>query len=110
MSNSPVYLWCIWLSALVLVISAIPNLMSPPKIRADFVRWGYPPWFGIVAGIVELAAGTMLLMAQTRVAGWALSLAVVLAVLGTLIFRGDYQKTPPAMMLLLLIVGAYFGV
>jgi uncharacterized membrane protein YphA (DoxX/SURF4 family) len=99
-----------WLSALVLIASGIPNLISPPKIKAEFVRWGYPSWFGIVAGIVELAAGAMLLMPKTRFVGWTLGFVLTLVVLGTLIFHHDYKKMPPAVILLLLIVGTYFAV
>ncbi len=59
--------------------SAVPKLAGEAEVAANFERWGYPGWFLLFIGVVELIGGLGLLLPKT--AGWAAS-GLVLVMLG----------------------------
>jgi len=66
------------LLALTFVGSGGSKLADPAQFGAIFVHWGYPAWFALVTGAIEVIGGLLLLV--PRVAAYAAGLlAVVMA-------------------------------
>jgi putative oxidoreductase len=68
----------------------------------DFHRWGYPDWFRIVVGIVELTSMALLLI--PRLAGYGASLfaAVMLGAIFTHATHNESSRLPFNLLLLAL--------
>src|SRR5579871_3666880 len=71
----------------------------------NFHKWGYPDWFRLLTGVIEVASGALLLVPRARLfAAAALACTMVGAVL-THLSHGEMANAPvPAVLLILLIV------
>jgi putative oxidoreductase len=72
-----------------------------------FANWGYPVWFRIFIGVVEVVAGLLILYPKTAIYAVAALVIVMLGGMGTHIYHGDpggvsHEAVP---LTLLLIVG-----
>jgi uncharacterized membrane protein YphA (DoxX/SURF4 family) len=57
-----------------------------------FRHWGYPAWFRITIGFIELLAGALLLFGQSAPLGATLVVLVMIGGIGTHIAAGDPHK------------------
>ncbi len=67
------------LLGVLFLMSAVPKLMGDAAAVANFENWGYPDWFLMLTGVLELLGAIGLLIPTT--AGWAAS-GLVLMMLG----------------------------
>jgi uncharacterized membrane protein YphA (DoxX/SURF4 family) len=98
-----VVLWIITLFlALICLRSGLMKLMGNIFWVRDFHRWGYPDWFRIVVGIVELTSMALLLV--PRLAGYGASLfaAVMLGAIFTHYTHHETSRLPFNLLLLTL--------
>jgi putative oxidoreductase len=76
-----------WIPALLLVTIFVPQgwakFSDGSGWAAAFRHWGYPDWFRISVGAVELAAAGLLLWGRTAVIGASMIVAVMLGAWGT---------------------------
>ncbi|RYD20974.1 MAG: DoxX family protein [Spirochaetia bacterium] len=99
-----------WFLTAFFIVGAIGNWVAPKNVRADYVRWGYPPWFHRVTAMLELPTGILLAMASTRPWGIVLGLAVMAAALMTLIKHREYKHAiAPSVVLALLLLLLLWG-
>jgi uncharacterized membrane protein YphA (DoxX/SURF4 family) len=98
-----------WIPALLLVLIFVPQGWS--KFFDDsgwavaFRHWGYPDWFRVTIGVVELAAVALLLAGRTAAFGALLLIAVMLGGMVThLIFDGGRHMTSEVVPLVLATV------
>ena len=89
------------------VAGSLSNIIAPPSIYDEYLRWGYPSWFHFVTGTLELTTAVLLARAQTRLWGSALGCAVMLAALATVTLHGQYGHgaAPLVAAVLTLVVG-----
>jgi putative oxidoreductase len=73
---------------------------------AGFTRWGYPAWFRVLIGVVEVSSAVLLLVPRLATLG-ALGIAVTMVgALGTLLLHGARSvATPLACLGLALVIG-----
>jgi len=45
-----------WLLTLAFLGAGVVNALGRGTIKDDFVRWGYPRWWNLVTGALEVAA------------------------------------------------------
>jgi len=88
----------IWIPAILLVLIFAPQGWSKfsdaSGWAAAFRHWGYPDWFRITIGVVEIAGALMLLWGRTAVVGAALLASVMLGGMGThLVKEGGRHMT-----------------
>jgi hypothetical protein len=79
--------WTVWLAYLLAAffcINGVVNIIGPRGMRESFAAWGYPSWFHIVNGTIQLGAGVLLLADATRVLGLGLGILVCMGVFVTL--------------------------
>jgi hypothetical protein len=87
------------------VVGSLSNIFAFGSIHEEYLRWGYPPWFHFVTGLLELTTAVLLAQARTRVWGAALGCAVMVAALATVMLHGEYgHGVPPLIAATLSIV------
>jgi uncharacterized membrane protein YphA (DoxX/SURF4 family) len=60
-----------------------------PPYSERFAEWGYPPWFAIVVGVWEVAAGLLLLFPRRRFLGATIIVFVLTGAVTTHIVNHD---------------------
>ena len=89
--------------ALVLAIAFLGagafNLAGGASVKQGFVRWGYPQWWNLVTGGLELLAALLIALPPTRLAGLLLGAAILIAAVGTVLRHRDYGHLPPGIVL-----------
>ncbi|MBB4566659.1 DoxX family protein [Rhizobium leucaenae] len=94
----------IWLAAGAFLVGAIVNASGHPKIRAGFMRLGFPFWWCWVTAAFELVTGVLLVTAGTRYIGVTLGACIMLAAIAAIVRIRNYRELPPPLMFLLLLV------
>src|SRR3989440_10292334 len=96
-----VALWIIALFlALVCLRSGWLKVTSNIFWVQDFHRWGYPDWFRIVVGIVELASMTFLLVPRFASYGASLFAIVMFGAIFTHATHHEFSRLPFNFLLL----------
>ncbi|MEX3858192.1 MULTISPECIES: DoxX family protein [Paraburkholderia] len=91
--------------AVLFTIAGVVNLARPGAVKRDFARWGYPAWFQLLCGALELLSAALLLGQQTRVLGLTLAGAIMIGALFTLVRnREPFRHLAPALVFSALIV------
>ena len=91
--------------AVLFAVAGVVNLAGRGAVKRDFARWGYPAWFHLLCGALELLCATLLFGQQTRVLGLMLAGAILIAVLFTLVRnRESLGHLAPALVFSALVV------
>ena len=91
--------------AVLFLVAGVINLAGRGAVRGDFARWGYPAWFRLLCGALELLSAALLLGRQTRVLGLALAGAIMIGALFTLLrHREPFKHLAPALVFSALVV------
>jgi hypothetical protein len=92
-------------AAVLFAIAGVVNLARRGAPKRDFARWGYPAWFQLLCGTLELLSAALLLQQQTRVLGLMLAGAIMIGALYTLLRnREPFGHLAPALIFSALIV------
>lgn len=93
--------------AVLFAVAGVINLSGRGAVKRDFARWGYPAWFHLLCGTLELVSAALLLGQRTRVSGLVLAGAIMIGVLFTLLLnREPFRHLAPALVFSVLIVAA----
>jgi len=101
-----------WILVVAFLGAGLFNIRGSASTRAGFVRWGYPAWWNVVTGGLELFASALIAIPPTRLVGVLLGTAICLAAVATVIRHREYAHLPPSVALTalfafeLLLVGA----
>ena len=91
--------------AVLFGVAGVVNLARRGAVKRDFARWGYPAWFQLLCGALELLSAALLLGQQTRVLGLTLAGAIMIGALFTLVRnREPFRRLAPALVFSALIV------
>lgn len=87
-----------WIPALLLVLIFAPQgyakFSDTSGWAIAFRNWGYPDWFRVTIGVIELTAVVLLLLGRTAAIGAILIIVVMLGGLGThLVFDNGRHMT-----------------
>jgi hypothetical protein len=82
------------------------QLAGPGFVRRAYERWGMPPKFYRVTGILELLAALFLANAETRIWGVVLGAIILFIAEITLLKSEQYGWSLPGMLLLAALVPA----
>ncbi|NTJ62929.1 hypothetical protein G6M50_15370 [Agrobacterium rhizogenes] len=94
----------VWLSAAAFLAGAIVNATGHQKIRAGFVRLGFPFWWCWVTAALELLTAVLLVIAGIRYIGVALGACIMLTAIVAIVRVRNYRELPPPMLFLLLLI------
>jgi hypothetical protein len=99
-----------WLLAAAFLGAGLFNMVGTPATRRDFVRWGYPAWWGLVTGSLEIAGAVLIAVPVTRAAGLILGAAILSAAALTLLRHREFSHlVPVAGFAVLLALAAALG-
>ncbi|MHB9836354.1 DoxX family protein [Paraburkholderia terrae] len=91
--------------AVLFAVAGVVNLAGRGAVKRDFARWGYPAWFHLLCGALELLCAALLFGHQTRVLGLMLAGAIMIGALFTLLRnRESFQHLAPALIFSALVV------
>ncbi len=95
-----------WLPAILLVLifarQGWAKFNDTSGWAAAFRHWGYPDWFRVTIGVLELAGVLLLLLGRTAAFGALIIIAVMLGAWGThLVFDGGRHMTSEVVPLVL---------
>lgn len=91
--------------AVLFVAAGVVNLARPGAVKRDFARWGYPAWFQLLCGALELSSAALLFGQHTTVLGLSLAGAIMLGAIATLVRnREPFRHLAPALIFSALIV------
>ena len=85
----PLLLWLVsaWF-AYRLIVNGIRKFDPEGMWTEAFENWGYPVWFRIFIGVLEVAGGILILVPKTRFWGGLILFAVMLGALITRLIHG----------------------
>ena len=93
------------IAAVLFAVAGVVNLAGLGAVKRDFARWGYPAWFHLLCGALELLSAALLLGQRTRVVGVTLAGAIMIGALFTLLRnREPFRHLAPALIFSALIV------
>lgn len=93
------------IAAVLFAAAGVVNLTGLGPVKRDFARWGYPAWFRMLCGALELCSAVLLSGQQTRGLGLMLAGAIMVGALFTLIRnREPFRHLAPALIFSALIV------
>lgn len=91
--------------AVLFTVAGVVNLAGRGAAKRDFVRWGYPAWFQLLCGALELLSAALLARETTRVLGLTLAGAIMIGALFTLLRnREPFGHLAPALIFSALVV------
>ena len=95
-----------WLPAVLLVLIFVPQGLSKFSDASGWAKafrfWGYPDWFRITIGVLELLATLLLIGGRTAALGAIIIILVMLGGMAThLIFEGGRHMTSEVVPLVL---------
>jgi hypothetical protein len=91
-----------WLLSLAFLGAGVVNAAGSAKIKEDFVRWGYPRWWNLVTGGLEVLVAALIAMPTARLAGLGIGAAICIAAVATVVRNKDYGHLAPGMILTVL--------
>lgn len=91
------------LVALVLIMQGWPKFFEDGRWSSSFVEWGYPVWFRMMIGVLEVGGAVALLVPRVAHYGASVLASVMLGAFGTLMLndRGGDAVTPVVYAVLL---------
>jgi len=88
----------------VFTVSGLMKVAGASRSRDDFKRWGYPPFFRVTVGVVELMAAALMLQEASRDRAAIVLLLLMCAALGTHIKLKEWAMAPVPVVLGALLV------
>lgn len=82
------------------------NAVGAAGTRAGFACWGFPPWWGVLTGGLEVGSAVLAAFPGTRPFGLGLGAAIVAAALLTVLRHRDWSHLGPLGVLAALIAVA----
>ena len=96
----------IWLLVASFLGAGIFNAIGTPAIKSDFARWGYPRWWHLCAGGLEIVSAVLLARPASRVAGLLLGGLIIAAAIVTVLRHRDFAHLVPLSVFVALIAFA----
>ena len=93
----------IWLLAAGFLGAGIFNAIGAPATQSDFARWGYPRWWRILTGGLEIISAVLIALPASRILGLALGAVIIAAAVLTVLRHRDFSHLAPLSVFVALI-------
>ena len=93
----------IWLLVAGLLGAGCFNAIGKPGTQSDFARWGYPRWWNVLTGGLEILGAVLIALPVSRIAGLGLAAAIVAAAVLTVLRHRDFSHLVPLGVFVVLI-------
>jgi uncharacterized membrane protein YphA (DoxX/SURF4 family) len=95
-----------WLLAAGFLGAGVFNAVGTAGTQNDFARWGYPRWWNILTGALEIIAAVLIAFPVSRIPGLALGAAIIAAGVLTVLRHRDFKHLAPLSVFIVLIAVA----
>lgn len=95
-----------WLLVAGFAGAGIVNAIGAAGTRDDFARWGYPGWWPLLTGVLEIGTAGLIALPLTRASGLALGALIIAAAVLTLLRHREFPHLAPLGLFALLIAVA----
>ncbi|MDH2382564.1 DoxX family protein [Bradyrhizobium sp. CER78] len=85
----------VWLLVAGFFGAGVLNAISTSATQSDFARWGYPRWWGIMTGGLEIICAILIALPVSRIVGMALGAAIIVAAIFTVLRHRDFSHLVP---------------
>ena len=99
----------IWLLAAAFLGAGLFNAIGTEGTRSGFAGWGYPRWWNILTGGLEMMSAVLIALPVTRIFGLALGAIIIAAAVLTVLRHRDFSHIAPLGVFAALIALAGFG-
>ena len=97
----------IWLLVAAFFGAGVFNAIGTRATRESFARWGYPNWWHLVTGGLEILCAILIALPLGRDAGLVLGTIIIAAALLTVLRHREYSDlAPPSVFLALIALAA----
>jgi hypothetical protein len=93
----------IWFLVVAFSGAGFVNAIGTSETRNDFARWGYPPWWGIFTGGLEISSAVLIAFPVSRIIGMVLAAGIIAAALLTVLRHREYSHLAPLSVFITLI-------
>src|SRR5215470_9604405 len=84
-----------WLLVAGFFGAGISNAIGTPGTQSDFARWGYPRWWNILTGGLEIMSAVLMALPSSRIVGLALGAVIIAAAVLTVLRHRDFSHLVP---------------
>src|SRR5215471_19200462 len=85
----------IWLLVAAFFGAGVFNAIGTPGTQNDLARWGYPRWWHILTGGLEIMSALLIALPVSRVVGLALGAVIIAAAVLTVLRHRDFSHLVP---------------
>ncbi|HEY4338789.1 MAG TPA: DoxX family protein [Steroidobacteraceae bacterium] len=85
----------IWLVVAAFFGAGLFNAIGTQKTRSDFARWGYPRWWNIPTGALEMIDAVLITLPASRIVGLVLGAVIIAAAAITVLRHRDFSHLVP---------------
>ena len=85
----------LWLLVAAFFGAGLFNAVAAPATQRDFVRWGYPRWWGRLTGGLELICAALIALPATRVVGLVLGASIIAVAAWTVVRHREFGHLVP---------------
>ena len=96
----------IWLLVAGCFGAGLSYAIGTPGTQSDFARWGYPRWWNIFTGGLEIIGAVLIALPVSRVVGLALGAVIIAAAVLTVLRHRDFSHLVPLSVFVALIAFA----
>ena len=96
----------IWLLVAAFLGAGLFNVIGTPATKSDFARWGYPRWWNILTGGLEMTSAVLIALPVSRILGLALGAVIIAAGVLTVLRHRDFSHLAPLGVFVALIAFA----
>lgn len=97
-----------WLVVAGFAGAGLFNAIGPAAQRQSFVRWGYPPWWRLLTGLLELATAALVALPATQKTGLFVGAVIMVVAAATVVRHREFSHLVPIGAFLVGLVGVSF--
>jgi hypothetical protein len=90
-----VYALSIWLLVAAFLGAGVFNAIGTSGTQSDYARWGYPHWWNIFTGGLEIMSAVLIALPVSRMVGLTLGAVIIAAAVLTVLRHRDFSHLVP---------------
>ena len=96
-------LFSTWLLVAAFFGAGVFNAIGTSGTQSDFARWGYPRWWNIFTGGLEIMSAVLIVLPVSRIVGLTLGAVIIAAAVLTVLRHRDFSHLMPLSVFVALI-------
>jgi hypothetical protein len=90
-----VHALAIWLLIVGFFGAGLFNAIGAAGTKSDFARWGYPRWWNILTGGLEMMSAVLIALPVSHILGLAIGTVIIAAAVLTVLRHRDFSHLVP---------------